>query len=67
MTINQALDQIFVSYEKKDLNNYPDVQTLRQHLIELKITFGGNTVVENSGKVKNIIKFGSSNPDDWKE
>lgn len=67
MTINQALDQIFVSYEKKDLNKFPDVQTLRQHLIELKITFGGNTVVENADKVKNIIKFGSSNSEVWKE
>lgn len=65
MTINQALDLIFDSYKKKDVNQYPAIQTLKQHLIELKINWGGNTRVENESEVKNTIKYGSSNPEDW--
>jgi hypothetical protein len=67
MTINQALDQIFVSYQKKDLSKYPAIQLLKQHLIELKINYGGNTKVENETEVKNTIKHGSSNPKDWQK
>lgn len=67
MTVNQALDQIFTSYQKKDMNQYPSIQTLKQNLIELKIKYGGNTVVENENIVKNTIKYGSSKPEDWKK
>jgi hypothetical protein len=66
MTINQALDQIFVSYQKKDVNKFPDVTRLKQSLVDLKIHYGGNTLVENEDTVKNIIKFGSSDPENWK-
>jgi hypothetical protein len=67
MTVNQALDQIYTSYQKKDMNQYPAIQLLKQNLIELKITFGGNTKVENELIVKNTIKYGSNNPQDWKQ
>lgn len=67
MTINQALDKIFVSYQKKDLNKYPAVQKLVQSLVDLKVNWGGNAKVENVATVNNVIKHGSADPDDWKE
>ena len=67
MTINQALDKIFVSYQKKDLSKYPAVQKLVQSLVDLKVNWGGNTKVENVATVNNVIKHGSADPDDWKE
>ena len=66
MTINQILDKIFVSYQKKDMDKYPDVVSLKIKLIDLKIHWGGNTLVENIDEVQNIIKYGSANPEDWK-
>lgn len=65
-TVNQALDKIFSLYEKKNLTDYQDVLTLKQNLVEIKLTFGGNTPLENQKEVENIIKFGSANPEDWK-
>jgi len=65
MTINQTLDQIFVLYKNKDMDKFPDIQKLKVNLIELKITWGGNTQVENEATVKNVIKYGSANPNDW--
>ena len=65
MTISQTLDQIFVSYQKKDMDKFPDVTRLRVKLIEMKIQWGGNTNVENEDTVNNIIKYGSVNPKDW--
>jgi hypothetical protein len=66
LTINQALDKIFSLYEKKKLTDYQDVLTLKQNLVEIKLTFGGNTPLENPKEVESIIKFGSANPKDWK-
>lgn len=65
MTINQALDKIYTEYAKKDISNFPAVQTLKQNLVELKLTFGGNTPVENESTVNDVIRTGSANPDDW--
>lgn len=65
MTINQTLDQIFVLYQNKDLNKYPAIQKLKMNLTELKLTFGGNTQVENEDTVQKVIKSGSANPEDW--
>jgi len=66
LTINQALDKIFLSYQKKDMTKYPAVQRLKQSLIDLKIHWGGNTPVENVETVESVIRTGSANPDDWK-
>lgn len=66
MTINQSLDQLLVQYQTKDMDKYPAIQKLKKNLTELKLTFGGNTQVENEDTVKNVIKSGSANPDDWK-
>ena len=67
MTINQALDQVFVAYKSKDMAQYPDIQKLKLNLIELKINCGGNTQIENVSTVKNVIKYGSINPDNWQD
>lgn len=64
MTVNQALDQIYTSYQKKDINQYPAIQLLKQNLIELKINFGGNTMVKNEVEVQNTIKYGSNKPEE---
>jgi hypothetical protein len=66
MTINQTLDQIFIQYKNKDLNQYPAIQKLKMNLTELKLTFGGNTQVENEDTIQKVIESGSANPDDWK-
>ena len=65
MTINQAIDKLFVLYENKDINNFKDVLILKQNLIEMKMTFGGNTLLENSKEVECIIIFGFSDPKKW--
>lgn len=65
ITINQALDKIFIDYKLKDVENFPDIQTLKQNLVELKLTWGGNTQVENEETINNVIRTGSANPDDW--
>jgi hypothetical protein len=54
MTINQALDKII---SKEDLNL--EQEELKLSLKEFKIKFGGNTKIENSNEVKNIIEFGN--------
>lgn len=65
MTINQTLDQIFIAYNGKDMNKYPAIQKLKLNLTELKLTFGGNTLVENEDTIQKVIKSGSANPEDW--
>lgn len=66
-TINQALDKIFLLYnEKRKIADYQVVLNLKQNLIEMKLTFGGNTPLENPKEVENIILSGSENPKDWK-
>ena len=65
MTINQTLDQIFIQYKNKDLNQYPAIQKLKMNLTELKLTFGGNTKVENEDTIQKVIESGSANPEDW--
>ena len=60
LTINQALDKLFIQYKNKDMIAYPDVQVLKQHLIELKMVWGGNTPVENSKEIIQIIKTGKA-------
>ena len=65
MTINQTLDQIFVQYKNKDMEKYPAIQKLRMNLTELKLTFGGNTKVENEDTIQKVIESGSANPEDW--
>lgn len=66
MTINLALDKIFVLYEKKNMENYPDVLCLKQQLIDYKVFWGGNKPIENEIEVMNIIKYGTSDPEFWK-
>jgi hypothetical protein len=65
MTINQTLDQIFIKYQREDLDKFPAIQKLKLSLTELKLTFGGNTQIENEDTVQKVIKSGSANPDDW--
>jgi len=66
LTINQALDKILTKYKSKDMDKFPAVVALKQSLIEKKIHFGGNTFVENSKTVENVIEFGTADPDKWK-
>jgi len=66
MTINQALDKLFVLYQKKDLTEFPAVDKLKKSLVELKTKHGGNAKVDNKETVNNVIEFGSANPDCWK-
>ena len=67
LTINQALDKIFFLYnEKRKITDYQDVLNLKQNLVEMKLTFGGNTPLENVKEVENTILFSSANPKDWK-
>ena len=54
ITINQAIDQLTKGQE---LNQ--EQQELRLSLIKFKIEFGGNTLIENSKQVRNIIQFGN--------
>lgn len=54
ITINQAIDELT---KGQDLNQ--EQQELRLSLNKFKIEFGGNTLIENSKQVKNIIKFGN--------
>ena len=53
-TINQALDKLT---SKGDLNE--EQQKLRDSLVKVKIEFGGNTIIENSLQVNNIVDFGN--------
>ena len=54
MTINQALDKLI---SKGQLNL--EQQDLRLSLIDLKMNIGGNTMIENTQQVENIIEFGN--------
>jgi hypothetical protein len=54
LTINQALDQLT---SKSNLNL--EQQDLKFSLTSFKMKFGGNTQIENTQQVKNIIEFGS--------
>lgn len=65
LTINQALDKILSSYQTKDMTKYPAIQNLKLNLTELKLTFGGNTQVENVDTVESVIRTGSADPRDW--
>ena len=66
LTINQSLDLIFVSYKNKNIKTFPAVQKLKEDLFQLKQKHGGNTQVDNEDTVRNVVKFGTANPDDWK-
>lgn len=54
MTINQAIDQLT---QGNKLNE--EQQELKLSLIKVKVEFGGNTLIENSKQVKNIIEHGN--------
>ena len=54
MTINQALDKLI---SKVELNL--EQQDLRLSLVDFKMKLGGNTKIENTQQVENIIEFGS--------
>jgi hypothetical protein len=66
LTINQALEMLLEKYTIKILESLPDVLILKHNLIELKVQWGGNTFLENVNRVKNIITFGTSDPNLWK-
>ena len=54
MTINQAIDQLT---QGQKLNK--EQEELKLSLINVKVEFGGNTLIENSKQVKNIIECGN--------
>jgi hypothetical protein len=54
MTINQALDKLI---SKGQLNL--EQQDLKLSLIDFKMKLGGNTMIENTKQVENIIDFGN--------
>lgn len=54
MTLNQALDRLI---SKKELNF--EQQDLKFSLIDFKMRFGGNTIIENTQQVENVIEFGN--------
>lgn len=54
MTTNQALDRLI---SKGNLNH--NQQELKLSLVELKMRLGGNTMIENTQQVENIIEFGN--------
>lgn len=58
MTINQIIDKLLDKYKNKDLNLYPDINILKQRLVEMKVFWGGNTQVENEDEIIEIIKTG---------
>jgi hypothetical protein len=53
MTINQALDKLTQS---KELTF--EQEKLKKSLTNFKMEFGGNTAIENTKQIKNIIKYG---------
>lgn len=65
LTINQALDLLTTKYPSKE-NKPTDVLTLHERLVFSKVEWGGNTFVENTNKVVNIINFGTADPTAWK-
>lgn len=60
MTINQALDQLLTKYAGQDLNQFPDLLSLKNNLVEMKGLWGGNAKLENESEVKQIIGKGKS-------
>lgn len=54
MTISKAIEKLT---NKKELN--VEQQKLRVSLIDLKVKYGGGTLIENLSDVENIIEFGS--------
>ena len=54
MTINQAIDKLMQN-KKSNLEQ----QDLKFSLVNFKMEFGGNTKIENSKQVKNIIEYGN--------
>jgi len=54
MTINQAIDKLMQN-KKSNLEQ----QDLKFSLANFKMEFGGNTKIENSKQVKNIIEYGN--------
>ena len=59
LTINQALDLI---YNYRNIDAFPDVKALRNKLSILKIKHGGNTLIENTETVAEIINSVENNP-----
>lgn len=55
MTINQAIDKLTTN--DKELNE--EQKKLYDSLMNVKIEFGGRTMIENVEQVKNIIEHGS--------
>lgn len=55
MTINQAIDKLTTN--GKELNE--EQKKLYDSLMNVKIEFGGRTMIENVEQVKNIIEHGS--------
>lgn len=55
MTINQAIDKLTTN--GKELNE--EQKKLYDSLINVKIEFGGRTMIENVEQVNNIIEHGS--------
>ena len=53
ITINQAIDKLT---NKPNLND--EQNKLKDSLIKFKLQFGGNTIIENSLDVNNIIELG---------
>ena len=54
ITINQAIDKLT---NKPNLND--EQNKLKDSLIKFKLQFGGNTIIENSLDVNNIIELGN--------
>jgi len=65
MTINQALEKIFVSYQNKNIEEHIDIQLLKFHLVELKMVWGGDAKVEDLKTVENTIKYGTADKSKW--
>lgn len=55
MTINQAIDKLTTN--GKELNE--EQKKLHDSLMNVKIEFGGHTMIENVEQVNNIIEHGS--------
>lgn len=55
MTINQAIDKLTTN--GKELNE--EQKKLYDSLMNVKIEFGGHTMIENVEQVNNIIEHGS--------
>lgn len=55
MTINQALDKLLTKYH--DSSKKPDaVSIVQTQLIELKIQYGGNSILDDDKEVLRLLK-----------